>query len=149
MHCPYHPNELQFYRDRHEGTGKYNRCGTRSYGRGTSVSDEILRHRYRAGYQNFNPRSREGSDMVFDDCVKPHELYAAQGFPSDYIIDRDISGRKITKTEQVKRCGNAVCPPIPAALVKANLPELCKTKRNPICRPDRVQQENGGQLRFA
>lgn len=81
--------------------------------------------------------------------LEPHELYAAQGFPSDYIIDRDISGKKITKTEQVKRCGNAVCPPIPAALVKANLPELCKTKRNPICRPDRVQQENSGQLRFA
>lgn len=81
--------------------------------------------------------------------LEPHELYAAQGFPPDYIIDRDISGKKITKTEQVKRCGNAVCPPIPAALVKANLPELCKTKRNPICRPDRVQQENSGQLRFA
>ena len=81
--------------------------------------------------------------------LEPHELYAAQGFPPDYIIDRDISGKKITKTEQVKRCGNAVCPPIPAALVKANLPELCKTKRTPICRPDRVQQENSGQLRFA
>ena len=81
--------------------------------------------------------------------LEPHELYAAQGFPSDYIIDRDISGMKITKTEQVKRCGNAVCPPIPAALVKANLPELCRAKRTPICRPDRVQQENGGQLRFA
>lgn len=30
------------------------------------------------------------------------------------------------KSEQVARCGNAVCPPIPAALVRANLPELCK-----------------------
>lgn len=25
----------------------------------------------------------------------------------------------------VARCGNAVCPPIPTALVRANLPELC------------------------
>ena len=71
--------------------------------------------------------------------LEPHELYAAQGFPEDYIIDRDIEGKKITKTEQVKRCGNAVCPPIPAALVKANLPELCKTVRLPICRADRMQ----------
>lgn len=29
------------------------------------------------------------------------------------------------KSEQVARCGNAVCPPIPTALVRANLPELC------------------------
>lgn len=81
--------------------------------------------------------------------LEPHELYAAQGFPSDYIIDRDIDGKNITKTEQVKRCGNAVCPPIPAALVKANLPELCTGKRLPICRNDRLQQEKTGQLRFA
>lgn len=30
------------------------------------------------------------------------------------------------KSEQVARCGNAVCPPIPTALVRANLPELCE-----------------------
>lgn len=81
--------------------------------------------------------------------LEPHELYAAQGFPADYIIDRDIDGKSITKTEQVKRCGNAVCPPIPAALVKANLPELCTGKRVPICRNDRLEQEKTGKLRFA
>jgi len=81
--------------------------------------------------------------------LEPHELYAAQGFPEDYIIDRDIKGKKITKTEQVKRCGNSVCPPIPAALVKANLIELCTGRRMPICRLDRMQQETSGQLRFA
>lgn len=81
--------------------------------------------------------------------LEPHELYAAQGFPDDYIIDRDIDGKKISKTEQVKRCGNAVCPPIPAALVKANLPELCKAERLPICRSDRIKQEADGQMKFA
>lgn len=80
--------------------------------------------------------------------LEPHELYAAQGFPEDYIIDRDVSGKRITKTEQVKRCGNAVCPPIPAALVKANLPELCVAERTPNIRPDMVSQEETGQLRF-
>lgn len=57
--------------------------------------------------------------------LTPRELFDAQGFPSDYIIDVDSYGNTYTKAEQVARCGNAVCPPIPAALVRANLPELC------------------------
>jgi len=81
--------------------------------------------------------------------LEPHELYAAQGFPDDYIIDRDLDGKKITKTEQVKRCGNAVPPPFAEALVKANLPELCGLKRQPNCRTDRLKTEETGQLRFA
>lgn len=80
--------------------------------------------------------------------LEPKELYGCQGFPDDYIIDRDCDGNPYNRTEQVKRCGNAVCPPIPAALVKANLPELCVAKRQPICRLDRLSQEKTGQLRF-
>ncbi|MEV3807925.1 DNA cytosine methyltransferase [Aeromonas hydrophila] len=57
--------------------------------------------------------------------LEPHELFAAQGFPADYVIDRDATGKKFTKTAQVARCGNAVCPPLAAALVRANLPEMC------------------------
>lgn len=57
--------------------------------------------------------------------LEPHELFAAQGFPSDYVIDHDATGKKFTKTAQVARCGNAVCPPLAAALVRANLPEMC------------------------
>lgn len=63
--------------------------------------------------------------------LEPRELYGCQGFPKDYIIDRDYAGKQYPRSEQVKRCGNAVCPPIPAALVKANLPELCVEKRLP------------------
>lgn len=81
--------------------------------------------------------------------LEPHELYAAQGFPDDYIIDRDLDGKRITKTEQVKRCGNAVPPPFANALVRANLPELCTDKRKPNCRTDRLKVEETGQLRFA
>lgn len=81
--------------------------------------------------------------------LEPKELYGCQGFPDDYIIDRDCDGKPYGRTEQVKRCGNAVCPPIPAALVRANLPELCIAKRMPICRPDRMKQEETGQLKFA
>lgn len=58
--------------------------------------------------------------------LTPRELFDAQGFPDDYIIDRDADGKAYPKSEQVARCGNAVCPPIPTALVRANLPELCE-----------------------
>ena len=61
--------------------------------------------------------------------LEPKELYGCQGFPDDYIIDRDYTGKPYRRTEQVKRCGNAVCPPLPAALVRANLPELCVAQR--------------------
>lgn len=81
--------------------------------------------------------------------LEPKELYGCQGFPQDYIIDRDCDGKEYPRAEQVRRCGNAVCPPIPAALVKANLPELCIAKRQPICRMDRIQSEKSGQMRFA
>jgi DNA (cytosine-5)-methyltransferase 1 len=57
--------------------------------------------------------------------LEPHELFAAQGFPKDYIIDRDSDGKKLSKATQVARCGNAVPPPFAEALVSANLPELC------------------------
>lgn len=56
--------------------------------------------------------------------LEPHELFTAQGFPADYVIDRDDKGNRFTKTAQVARCGNAVCPPMAAALVRANLPDL-------------------------
>ena len=57
--------------------------------------------------------------------LSPRELYNAMGFPPDYIIDRDYDGNKYKKSAQVARCGNAVCPPVASALVRANLPEWC------------------------
>ena len=60
--------------------------------------------------------------------LTPRELYNAMGFPVDYIIDRDYLGNDYGKTKQVARCGNAVCPPMATALVRANLPEWCGEK---------------------
>ena len=57
--------------------------------------------------------------------LSPRELYNAMGFPPDYIIDRDYKGNEYKKSAQVARCGNAVCPPVASALVRANLPEWC------------------------
>lgn len=59
--------------------------------------------------------------------LQPHELFAAQGFPDNYIIDRDNKGNRFTKTAQVARCGNAVPPQLAEALVRANLTEICDT----------------------
>lgn len=78
--------------------------------------------------------------------LEPKELYGCQGFPDDYIIDHDYTGKTYPRSEQVRRCGNAVCPPIPAALVRANLPELCRCERT---KNMQIEYEQSGQLRFA
>ncbi|HYE38621.1 MAG TPA: DNA cytosine methyltransferase, partial [Ramlibacter sp.] len=55
--------------------------------------------------------------------LAPRELYRAQGFPESYIIDRGADGRALTKTAQVRMCGNSVCPPLARAIVAANYRE--------------------------
>jgi len=58
--------------------------------------------------------------------LEPHELYAAQGFPSNYIIKGyNVNGKPVTKSDQVARCGNSVPPQFAEALVRENLPEHC------------------------
>lgn len=59
--------------------------------------------------------------------LQPKELYVAQGFPKDYVIEKDYLGNTYSKSKQVARCGNAVPPPFATALVRANLPEYCDT----------------------
>lgn len=92
----------------------------------------------------------EGVDYQIVDIglrmLEPKELYGCQGFPEDYIIDHDYTGKTYPRSEQVRRCGNAVCPPIPAALVRANLPEMCIAERMPNMQ---IEAEQTGQLRFA
>lgn len=78
--------------------------------------------------------------------LEPSELYGCQGFPDDYIIDHDYTGKAYPRSEQVKRCGNAVCPPVPAALVRVNLPELCVADRMPNMR---IEEGEGHQFKFA
>lgn len=55
--------------------------------------------------------------------LTPRELYRAQGFPESYRIDTGADGRPLTKTAQVRMCGNSVCPPLARALVAANFIE--------------------------
>lgn len=53
--------------------------------------------------------------------LTPRELASAMGFPAAYILDHDAEGTLIPKTKQVAAIGNAVCPPLAAAIVRANL----------------------------
>jgi DNA (cytosine-5)-methyltransferase 1 len=52
--------------------------------------------------------------------LSPRELFRAQGFDDSYQIDLEINGKPITKTNQVRCCGNSVCPPLAQVLVEAN-----------------------------
>ena len=60
--------------------------------------------------------------------LTPRELYTAQGFPPDYRIDTGADGKPLTKTAQVRMCGNSVCPPLSRAIASANYLEIA-TKR--------------------
>lgn len=62
------------------------------------------------------------------------ELFRAQGFGEDYVIDRawvidphtgDLKEIHLTKEQQIRMCGNSVSPPVARALVAANNPEMC------------------------
>lgn len=57
----------------------------------------------------------------------PRELYDAQGFAPDYIIDfvDPETGKDYTKGAKVARVGNSVSPPMAKAMVQSNLPEYC------------------------
>jgi DNA (cytosine-5)-methyltransferase 1 len=55
--------------------------------------------------------------------LSPRELFDAQGFPHEYVIDIEHQGRWLTKTDQIDKAGNSVCPPVSHALVAANAGE--------------------------
>lgn len=75
----------------------------------------------------------DGVDYIITDIkmrmLEPRELYDCQGFPHDYIIDLEREdGRPYPRSEKVAKAGNAVTPPVAAALVRANLPEYCRER---------------------
>ena len=82
---------------------------------------------------------------IFLRMLKPEELKQMQGFPVDYIINRDINGKSYPVSEQVARIGNSVVPIMAQALVNANCPYLKVGERMPNLRLDDSEE----QLRFA
>nr|DAQ89057.1 MAG TPA: DNA cytosine methyltransferase [Caudoviricetes sp.] len=77
--------------------------------------------------------------------LQPEELKRAQGFPKDYIIDRDYNWKAYPKSKQVARIGNSVVPIMAQKLVEANCPYLKVGERVPNLIIDDTQE----QLRFA
>jgi DNA (cytosine-5)-methyltransferase 1 len=61
--------------------------------------------------------------------LTPRELYLAQGFPADYQIDFDATGKPLTKTAQVRMCGNSVCPPLSQAITAANFEDISQIRK--------------------
>lgn len=72
------------------------------------------------------------------------ELKLAQGFPKDYIIDRDYNWKKYPVCEQVKRIGNSVVPIMAKSLVEANCGYLKVGERMPFLSLDYSED----QIRF-
>ena len=62
------------------------------------------------------------SPMASCHCDLLRRASDAGRFPPEYVIEHDAEGRAITKTAQVAKCGNSVCPPLAEALVRANMP---------------------------
>ncbi|RSU21230.1 DNA cytosine methyltransferase [Sphingomonas koreensis] len=59
--------------------------------------------------------------------LTPRELANAQGFPPSYVLDPiGPNGKPLSKSAQIRMIGNSVCPDVAEALVRANLPELCR-----------------------
>lgn len=98
---------------------------------GTNVGHEVDSplHTITSGGNKFGLVMVKGEQYQITDIgmrmLQPHELFMAQGFPKEYIIDKDHTGKRYPKSAQVARCGNSVPPPFAKALVKANLPEMC------------------------
>ncbi len=98
------------------------------YGQGTGQECDMPLHTIKAK-DTFGLVTIHGDQHAIADIglrmLTPRELFAAQGFPDGYIIDRDADGKAYPLYAQVARCGNAVPPPLAEVLVAANLPELC------------------------
>ena len=76
-------------------------------------------------------RIRNGWYFIYDVGLRmltPRELARAMGFPDDYVIERFADGREVPRSQQVAKIGNAVCPRVAEALVRANLPECAPSR---------------------
>lgn len=82
---------------------------------------------------------------IFLRMLKPEELKIMQGFPPDYIIDRDINFKRYPVKEQVARIGNSVVPIMAQKLVEANCGYLKVGERVPHMKIDYSE----GQIKFA
>lgn len=82
---------------------------------------------------------------VFLRMLKPEELKLMQGFPKDYIIDRDFNWKPYPIAKQIARIGNSVVPIMAKVLIEANAPHLRAGNRIPYP----IIYWKNGQMAFA
>lgn len=82
---------------------------------------------------------------IFLRMLKPEELKLMQGFPRDYIIDRDYKWNRYPVAKQVARIGNSVVPIMAQKLVETNCSYLKVGERTPI---PIVKMQESGQIAF-
>lgn len=102
--------------------------------------DAILMHKTN------HPDTLHLTEDIFLRMLKPEELKLMQGFPKDYIIDRDYNWKPYPVAKQVARIGNSVVPIMAQKLVEVNCPYLKVGERVPNFR---TEEEETGQIRFA
>lgn len=94
-----------------------------------------------------------GNDYVILDIflrmLKPEELKLGQGFPEDYVIDRDYNGNRYPVSKQVARIGNSVVPIMAKKLVEANCGYLKRGERQTVWQIKNFVEEKNGQMRLA
>jgi DNA (cytosine-5)-methyltransferase 1 len=83
---------------------------------------------------------------IFLRMLKPEELKLMQGFPKDYIIDRDYNWKPYPAKEQVARIGNSVVPIMAKELVETNCSYLKVGNRQPS---PIIFYQASGQMAFA
>ena len=99
---------------------KYYGCGT---GQNVTVPLDTI-----VGKDRFGLITVKGEPYQIVDIgmrmLTPRELFNAQGFPADYIIDVGSDGKPMTKKAQVAKAGNSVVPLLAEALVRANMSDM-------------------------
>ena len=72
--------------------------------------------------------------------LSPRELFRAQGFRDDYIIDLECAGRRLSKADQIEKAGNSVSPPPAIALAVANAPLMARVPTAAECNPRKARR---------
>lgn len=96
---------------------------------GTSTGSPLTKpmHTITGGGEHFGLVTVKGEKYQISDIhmrmLTPRELFRAQGFPDTYQIDMQFNNKPLSKTAKVRMVGNSVCPPLAAALVRANVKE--------------------------
>jgi len=116
--------------------------GPEHHDRARAVAEFLRKHGAWPGGE-YVTLERGGETFVVIDIgmrmLTPRELFNAQGFPPDYVIEGvweenggDWTWREFTKDVQVSCCGNSVCPPVAEALAGANCGHLVATREEVV-----------------